>query len=282
MRKTIGTIILLIPAMLLVATSCRVVDSDDRLDRSIVEEGYFVYEVTAGNVVMPMLSILDNVLKADRYLKAAEMYEQFYVRKKLFLDKEVTVNRLGDSGTLRLNGYEYIIKFSSESILTPGAEWICEAYNNTVHVLCTDVNTWTLALEDGAGPAGTGRTIESLSFSVSSPDIYKLELSESGSGEQGDIEMTYVLEVSGVFSEMGMIKDEKTLSTVDFSTLEPTRAVMGTNCGLYDGGFRLHLLSDGPDKRDEDIEVILSESKVETMVSVTYKDKSSYWITNRI
>ena len=81
MRKTIKTVIFLIPAMLLVATSCRVVDSDDMLDRDIVEEGYYVYEVTARNVLMPMLQILDYTLKADRYLKADDVYEQYYIRR---------------------------------------------------------------------------------------------------------------------------------------------------------------------------------------------------------
>jgi len=281
MRKTIKTVIFLIPAMLLVATSCRVVDSDDMLDRDIVEEGYYVYEVTARNVLMPMLQILDYTLKADRYLKADDVYEQYYIRRELFDGMDITMNRTDDSGTLRLNGYECIIEFSGESILTPGAEWVCKAYNNTVHMLCTAADTWALTLEDGAGPAGSGRTIESLSFTAFSPDVHKLDAPDPEAVGQ-DLELTYILEASGSFSETGMVKDVKTLTNVDFSTLQPTHAFINSHVGFYNGGFRLHLLTKGVEERDEDIEVTLSESKVETRVYVTYKGKSSYWVTNGI
>ncbi len=282
MRRTIR-IYILFAAALLVFQACRVVESDrDRPD--IAAEGYVAYQAVQTEVLSPVINILDITLKADRYLKAVDEYERFYVAEMLFGGEDVYC-----SGNRMMIGYsdyypyraDVVIEFSEESILSPGTEWTCSMNGKEVVVRCTGADTWSLILLDDASTSyGFNGVVEEMSFSATVSDIEKLVLDRDDVQNVGKVALTYTVETSGRYVQTGMVDGQKTLTVVDFTTMTPTTAGTARYPGLYNGGFSLHLDAEGPEMRDEDIIVTLSDQSTNTRVTVEYMGVSSYWITN--
>lgn len=284
MRKT-TYISALLAAVLTLAPSCRVLSSDEP-EADIVREGYFVYMAVAGYVLDPTLKCLDLTLKVDRYLKADDQFEKYYVRGRLLNGSSVLVDE--ENSTVKISyseeeDFEYpraVVVYSDESILTPGAEWRCTMGGESVYVRCTDLNTWDVILETDYSDGYYG-TVEQLRFSATVSDIGQLDLTEQTATDD-QVCLTYALETSGRLVQTGTVDMQKTLTNVDFMTLEPTKAtVVLYSAYVYDGSFSLHLDAYGPEQRNEDIKVTLSESRFNTRVTVDYMGERNYWIANR-
>lgn len=285
MRRTIQ-ILLFAAAALLLSQSCRVVKSEkDRVD--IAEEGYRVYEVVQSNVLGPMLNMLDVALKADRYLKAEDEYERYYVAGVLFGGAYISSDGL--SGIMTVGNHDYYptssevrLEYTDESILNPGAEWKCDMDGRSLIVRCTAENAWTLILENDASEQyGYTGVVEEISFEATVSDIERLALDGDATHSGEEVHLTYTVESSGRYVQTGKVGERKTLAVVDFATSGPVMATTSSFPGFYRGVFRMHLDADGPEVRDEDILVTLSDASTHTRVTVEYMGESSYWITNQ-
>ena len=131
---------------------------------------------------------------------------------------------------------------------------------------------------------GTGRRIQSMSFSATTADLDLMNFDWESAGEEdsdsGRIFLTYAFETDGSYTEEIDVRGEPTFTEVTFRTDVPS-TVCCRQLSLppvYDGAFTLHLNAEGPVSRDEDIRVTLSGSAACPRIIVEYMGMKNYWI----
>lgn len=244
------------------AASCKVDDSQ-REYANVAAEGYYVYRVTAGEVVSPVLLTLDVALKADLYVKA-DQYGRYDIEDRYFQRYKV---RLYEDSCVLEDNYA-VIEFDGMSITEPGAVWTSTVQGVKTVITCTGENEWNVAADlSETVLADEFRTVDEMDMSVKAVQ---------------DEEFTYIVDVSGVFFEVeDSGTDRQTFTEVTFAVSGPTKAVADIyRYGMfhfYDGGFNMHLDIAGYMERSEDIKVSLSAAKENTVVTVDYKGETGYW-----
>lgn len=280
MRKRIMTYLAAAAALLTAAVSCTVHEPEDG---NIVEEGYTVYKSMHSNVLSPVVKMLDMTLKVDRWLKCESDEEREAVGfRLLYADIDALSHNPGNRYIE--SGDRYELHYTSESILVPGTEWRCRMEGCSGVVRCVGENEWEVKLNLEGSIIGTGRRIQSMSFSATTADLDLMNFDWESAGEEdsdsGRIFLTYAFETDGSYTEEIDVRGEPTFTEVTFRTDVPS-TVCCRQLSLppvYDGAFTLHLYAEGPVSRDEDIRVTLSGSAACPRIIVEYMGMKNYWI----
>lgn len=280
MRKRIMTYLAAAAALLTAAVSCTVHEPEDG---NIVEEGYTVYKSMHSNVLSPVVKMLDMTLKVDRWLKCESDEEREAVGfRLLYADIDTLYHNPGNRYIE--SGGRYELHYTSESILVPGTEWRCRMEGCSGVVRCVGENEWEVELNLEGSIIGTGRRIQSMSFSATTADLDLMNFDWESAGEEdsdsGRIFLTYAFETDGSYTEEIDVRGEPTFTEVTFRTDVPS-TVCCRQLSLppvYDGAFTLHLYAEGPVSRDEDIMVTLSGSAACPRIIVEYMGMKNYWI----
>lgn len=252
----------MIAVMVMAAVSCKV-ETSERDNFNVADEGYYVYTVLSDEVLNPVLKTLDLALKVDEYASAADRYEQYLIEDRYF--PEYKVRLYEDSCVLR-PGYAEL-RFDGRSIRETGASWtISIAYRTevTAVVTCVGENQWSIDVDEAVTSLTSWRSIDSMDMEAS------LVSSE---------DFVYEVSVSGQFTEVENQGTKDNVRTVvTFATTKPTKAWYSAEkyAVFYDGGFNIHFDITGAMERSEDVLVELSNSR-SPGVTITYSGDTGYW-----
>lgn len=256
--------------------SCRVVQSEKEYIIDTAGEGYRIYATTVDVFLSPLCLAAEMSLRADMYLSAETEEERALVASEYFPDKDLvvsgdTLNVLNSAtGSLSVQVITDGLSLSRES----GARWICRVENIEAEIANTGHYLWSVRLDPVLSLFGAG-------FMADYIDMEMRLKTEGGVPVLVDNAYHYYMTVSGSYTETSVYDGQKASARVGFETSDTTSVSFAygrrNNPYLFDGGFSMHIETEGPVVRSEDMEAVLTGTMLNTTLILTYMGETTYW-----
>lgn len=256
--------------------SCKVVQSEKEYIIDTAGEGYRIYATTVDVFLSPLCLAAEMSLRADMYLSAETEEERALVASEYFPDKDLvvsgdTLNVLNSAtGSLAVQVITDGLSLSRES----GARWICRVENIEAEIANTGHYRWSVRLDPVLSLFRAG-------FMADYIDMEMRLKTEDGAPVLVDNAYYYYMTVSGSYTETSVYDGQKASARVGFETSDTTSVSFAygrrNNPYLFDGGFSMHIETEGPVVRSEDMEAVLTGTMLNTTLILTYMGETTYW-----